>query len=152
MWNDVNSERKQENTARVTQDRVLRGLEELGIRPGEMVYVHSSLSAFGHVDGGADAVIDALLESFGPGGTVAVPTFTWERNHAKPVVEFDVANDHDPHVRKDARDQKDRKDQQGCLVPTSHRGEIWSRGPCSYGNFKTDIKCSSWLWARVFLK
>ncbi|MEA3365278.1 MAG: AAC(3) family N-acetyltransferase [Candidatus Hydrogenedentes bacterium] len=93
MWNGVNSDRKQENTARVTQDGILRGLEELGIRRGEILYVHSSLSAFGHVDGGADSVIDALLESVGPGGAVAVPTFTWERNHAKPVVVFDVAND-----------------------------------------------------------
>lgn len=79
--------------ARVTQDNILRGLEELGIRLGEIVYVHSTLSAFGRVDGGADAVIDALLGAVGPEGTVAMPTFTWQRNHAEPVVVFDVAND-----------------------------------------------------------
>lgn len=80
-------------TPRVTQSDIARGLEELGIRRGEVVYVHSSLSAFGRVDGGADAVIDALLATVGPQGTVVVPTFTWERNHAEPVVVFDGAND-----------------------------------------------------------
>lgn len=80
-------------TARVTQSDIARGLDALGIRRGEVVYGHSSLSAFGHVDGGADAVIDALLAAVGPEGTVVMPAFTWERNHAKPVVEFDVAND-----------------------------------------------------------
>ena len=77
----------------VAKSDILHGLDELGIRQGEVTYVHSSLKAFGHVDGGADAVIDALLETVGPEGTVVVPTFTWGRNHAKAVVEFDVAND-----------------------------------------------------------
>ena len=82
-----------ENKLRVTQGDILRGREELGIRPGDVVYAHSSLSAFGYVDGGADAVVDALLAAAGPEGTVALPAFTWERNHAKAVVVFDVAND-----------------------------------------------------------
>jgi aminoglycoside 3-N-acetyltransferase len=40
------------------------------------VLVHSSLSSFGHVKGGSDAVIDALLEAVGVNGTVLVPTLT----------------------------------------------------------------------------
>ncbi len=38
--------------------------------------VHSSLSSFGYVEGGADTVIDALLEVVGSAGTVLVPTLT----------------------------------------------------------------------------
>ena len=34
-------------TPRVTQSDIARGLDALGIRRGEVVYVHSSLSAFG---------------------------------------------------------------------------------------------------------
>jgi aminoglycoside 3-N-acetyltransferase len=82
-----------ETKPRVTRHDIARGLGELGIRPGDMLYAHSSLSAFGRVDGGAEAVVDALLEAVGPEGTAVVPTFTWGRNHARAVVVFDVAND-----------------------------------------------------------
>ncbi|MFJ8621276.1 aminoglycoside N(3)-acetyltransferase [Kitasatospora sp. NPDC093550] len=51
-------------------------LEALGVRPGSVLMIHSSLSAFGHVDGGADAVVRALLAAVGPSGTIVVPTYT----------------------------------------------------------------------------
>lgn len=76
----------------VTAD-IVAGLRELGLRQGENVFVHSSLSAFGHVDGGAAAVCDALLETAGPDGTVVVPTFTWGRYHDRETVVFDTRND-----------------------------------------------------------
>ncbi|HOF40783.1 MAG TPA: AAC(3) family N-acetyltransferase [Candidatus Hydrogenedentes bacterium] len=79
--------------AQVTRTDIARGLDALGIRPGEIVYVHSSLSAFGHVHGGADTVIDALLDTVGAQGTVVMPTFTWQRNHARPTLVFNVAHD-----------------------------------------------------------
>ena len=37
--------------------------------------MHSSLSSIGEVDGGADTVVDAVLDALGPEGTLAVPTF-----------------------------------------------------------------------------
>ncbi|MET8755674.1 AAC(3) family N-acetyltransferase [Streptomyces sp. NPDC004667] len=50
--------------------------EALGVRPGSVLMVHSSLSAFGHVDGGADAVVRALCAAVGRKGTVVVPAYT----------------------------------------------------------------------------
>jgi aminoglycoside 3-N-acetyltransferase len=55
---------------------IVDGLRNLGVRPGDKLLVHSSLSSFGHVEGGAEAVIDALIEAVSPGGTVLVPTLT----------------------------------------------------------------------------
>ena len=52
------------------------GFRGLGLAAGDRVVVHSSLSSLGHVDGGADAVVDALLDAVGPEGVVAAPTFT----------------------------------------------------------------------------
>jgi len=65
-----------EFTEVVTRDELVAGLRDAGVREGDLVFAHSSVSAFGHVQGGADAVVDALLQAVGPEGTVLVPTFT----------------------------------------------------------------------------
>ena len=59
----------------VKRSDIVSGLKNLGIVGGEILFVHSSLSAFGHVDGGDAGVANALLESVGKDGTVVVPTF-----------------------------------------------------------------------------
>ncbi len=51
-------------------------LRRAGIEPGTAVLVHSSLSSLGWVEGGADTVIDALLDTVGPRGSVLFPTLT----------------------------------------------------------------------------
>ena len=61
----------------VTRDSIAEGLRGLGVQPGASLLVHSSLSRFGSVDGGEDAVCDALLQAVGPDGTVLLPTHTW---------------------------------------------------------------------------
>ena len=62
----------------VTKQDIKDGFVELGLRAGDTVVVHSSLKSFGEVDGGADAVVDALLDVLGPDGTLVVPTFNFE--------------------------------------------------------------------------
>lgn len=57
----------------LTKDQIVQGLKALGLRPGTVVMAHSSLSAFGDVAGGADTVIEALLEAVGPQGTLLMP-------------------------------------------------------------------------------
>jgi aminoglycoside 3-N-acetyltransferase len=60
--------------------------EEIGVRPGGTLLVHSSLSSFGTVRGAEHTVIDAVLETVGPDGLVAMPTHTWSTvNAAQPV-------------------------------------------------------------------
>ena len=54
----------------------MAGLYALGIAPGSKLLVHSSLSSFGYVEGGANAVIDAFLDMVGVQGTLLVPTLT----------------------------------------------------------------------------
>lgn len=60
----------------VNREDIVLGLCTLGLSEGADVLVHSSLSSFGLVEGGADAVIDALLQAVGAQGTVLVPTLT----------------------------------------------------------------------------
>lgn len=63
----------------VTREDIAQGLTLLGLQPGDVVVAHASLSSFGRVEGGADAVVSALLDVLGSAGTLVVPTFTRER-------------------------------------------------------------------------
>jgi aminoglycoside 3-N-acetyltransferase len=59
----------------VTEADIEKGLRDLGLRSGDMMIVHSSLSSFGHVEGGAETVIEALMETVGKEGTILMPAF-----------------------------------------------------------------------------
>lgn len=74
----------------VTREMMVSDLRALGVEPGARLLVHSSLSRIGWVEGGAEAVVDALLEAVGPEGTVAVPTHTRPR----PVLDLTEAECH----------------------------------------------------------
>ncbi|MFO7958594.1 MAG: AAC(3) family N-acetyltransferase [Candidatus Brocadiia bacterium] len=78
-----------EGKTTVTRHDIGSGLASLGVEAGDILLVHSSLSRFGWVEGGADAVIDALVDAVGEDGNVVVPTHTWSTVHAKDPV-FDV--------------------------------------------------------------
>jgi len=74
----------------VSKEDIIKGLKDVGLKNGDVVFAHSSLSSFGRVTGGADTVVDALLETVGSEGTVVMPTFTWGKFHHQPKVVFDV--------------------------------------------------------------
>lgn len=57
----------------MTSGELAAGVRALGV-PGRVACLHSSLRSFGHVDGGAGAVVDAFLAE---GCTVLVPSFSW---------------------------------------------------------------------------
>jgi aminoglycoside 3-N-acetyltransferase len=59
-----------------TRPSLAADLRALGVRPGEDLLVHSSLSSLGWVNGGAVTVVHALLDVLGPEGTLVVPTQT----------------------------------------------------------------------------
>ncbi|MDO8685686.1 MAG: AAC(3) family N-acetyltransferase [Clostridiales bacterium] len=60
----------------VKKQDILLSLDLMDIKKGDILLVHSALSSIGYVDGGADTVIDALLESVGEEGTVVMSTLT----------------------------------------------------------------------------
>lgn len=58
-----------------TRERIVADLVDLRVTPGDAVLVHASMRAVGAVEGGADTVIEAVMEVVGLAGTVVCPAF-----------------------------------------------------------------------------
>ena len=81
-----------DSSVTVTFSELVEGFKKLGLKATDTVLIHSSLSKFGYVEGGADAVIDALLSVLNE-GTLAVPTLTGaEKDGPEAPPYFDVRN------------------------------------------------------------
>ena len=63
----------------LTRSEMVAGLRQLGLGSGDIVEVHSSLSSFGWVEGGADTVVDALMRVVGKEGTLVMAAYTVSR-------------------------------------------------------------------------
>ena len=62
----------------ITVMTLVTHLAACGLGAGQTVLVHTRLSALGWVVGGAQAVIQALLQVLGPTGTLMMPSQTWK--------------------------------------------------------------------------
>lgn len=72
----------------VSKADLVAGFGKLGLKPGDVILVHSAMRTLGRVQGGADAVIDALLEIVGPSGTLVAPTYTFAHEaEADPIID-----------------------------------------------------------------
>jgi aminoglycoside N3'-acetyltransferase len=83
-------------TKPVTKKEIITDLKKFGLKKEDIVLVHSSLSAIGYVDGGADTVVNALLETVGPKGTVLMPVYPMKGTmleYAKTDPLFNPKND-----------------------------------------------------------
>ena len=59
----------------VTRRELTADLLKLGVRPGDALFVHSSLKSLGYVEGGAAAVVGAMQDAVGERGTLVIPTY-----------------------------------------------------------------------------
>lgn len=83
--------RKSRAQSSVSKEQIVAGLMRVGLKKGNVIGVHSSLSNFGSVDGGAGTVIDALLDVVGKDGTVVMPTFSTNRTILDLTTEMKAA-------------------------------------------------------------
>jgi aminoglycoside N3'-acetyltransferase len=54
----------------ISRQTIVRQLQELGVRAAVPLMVHASLRSVGPIEGGANGLLDALVEVLGPGGTL----------------------------------------------------------------------------------
>ena len=62
----------------ITKEVLINKFYQLGIKEGDTLLVHASLSSLGYVVGGAEALFWALREVIGDKGTIVVPSQTVE--------------------------------------------------------------------------
>jgi aminoglycoside 3-N-acetyltransferase len=74
----------------VTKEEIKKSLAEVGLKAGDNVMVHTSLSKIGYVCGGAQAVIEALIETVTDEGTIMMPTQSWKNLDPEVGVHWDV--------------------------------------------------------------
>jgi len=78
-------------------------LEDLGVYPGSLVYLHTSFRRVSYIDLGPTDFIEGLLEHIGSEGTLVMPCFSWHldkqnrpwvgyRMYFETRPEFDVVN------------------------------------------------------------
>ena len=66
------------------RQELLSGFQKIPLTPSRTIMVHSSYKSLGGVEGGAETIIDALLDFVGPDGTILFPTFNfheWTERH-----------------------------------------------------------------------
>lgn len=69
-----------DDTRFVTRARLRADLRRLGLRAGDTVMAHAALSRVGRMLNGPDALIGAMLDAVGPGGTVVAYT-DWDARY-----------------------------------------------------------------------
>jgi len=57
------------------KEDLVRDIKELGIKEGELLHLKVSLRAIGEIEGGANTLIEALLEAVGETGTIVCDAF-----------------------------------------------------------------------------
>jgi len=73
----------------VNQADIEAGLQGIGVLPGDALEVHTALSRFGHVEGGAGTVVDALMAVVGPEGAIVMSVYPISKG--RPLTDSDRA-------------------------------------------------------------
>ena len=74
----------------VTKNMLTDVLRGAGVKPCDWIHVHSSLSSFGYFEGGAEAVIDALLDTVSD-GTLSIPSLA-QKEKERRFETWDINN------------------------------------------------------------
>lgn len=74
----------------VLKNEITDAFDSIGIKKGMSIIVHTSLKSIGYVCGGAQTVVESLLESVGTEGTVMMPTQSWKNLDPETGVHWEV--------------------------------------------------------------
>ena len=102
----------------VVKSEIADALRTIGLERGDSVIVHTSLGKIGYVCGGAQVVIEALIETVGEKGTIMMPTQSWKNLDPDDGVHWDVEEEY----RQIIRDNWPAYDKR--ITPTNTMGAV----------------------------
>ena len=128
----------------ILKDEVIQKLKTVGLKSGDNVMVHTSLGKMGYVCGGAQAVIEALMEVVGDSGTIMMPTQSWKNLDPETGVHWE-ADQKDWQLIRDNWPAYDKNltptNTMGAVaemfrqVPGSVRSDHPARSVCAWGRY-----------------
>ena len=81
----------------IIKRELLEHFKQIGIKPGMVLLVQCDLTAIGYVVGGAQTIIDALIDVVGYEGTIVMPMFNFENSEPSywhnPAIEHNLMQD-----------------------------------------------------------
>ena len=126
----------------ITKEDIIKELKKTGLKRNDTVIVHTSLKSMGYVCGGAQAVIEALIDVIGNDGTIMMPAQSWKNLDPEDGVHWD-ADENDWQIIRDNWPAYDKN-----ITPTNTMGAVaemfrqWpgclrsdhpARSVCAYG-------------------
>lgn len=103
----------------VTPNDIATALKDIGVQKGQTIMVHTSLSSLGYVCGGAQSVIEALLERVGDEGTIMMPTQSWKNLDPSSGVYWQEPEEWWPVIRESIPAYDKR------ITPTNTMGAVY---------------------------
>lgn len=113
----------------VVKEEIKQAFREVGVLPSEIVLIHSSLKSFGHVNGGAKCVIDAIKETVTESGTVVFPT----------LVMRDFANAYRNWDKEKSPSDAGKITETFRLIPDSVRSDQATHSVAAWGRQAQDL-------------
>ena len=102
----------------ITKETIVKELTSIGLEKDDVVMVHTSLKSMGYVCGGAQTVIEALIEVVGEDGTIMMPTQSWKNLDPEEGVQWD-ADESDGQLIRDHWPAYDKR-----ITPTNTMGAV----------------------------
>ena len=128
----------------VIKDNIVSELKRMGLKKNDVVMVHTSLKSMGYVCGGAQTVIEALIEVVGEEGTIMMPTQSWRNLDPEEGVHWE-ADENGWQVIRDNWPAYDKyitpTNTMGAVAemfrqwPGSIRSDHPARSVCAYGKY-----------------
>ena len=102
----------------ITKQEIKNKLKSAGLTEKDTVIVHTSLSSIGYVCGGAQAIIEALIETVGNDGTIVMPAQSWKNLDPEAGVHW-TADESDWQIIRDNWPAFDKN-----ITPTNTMGAV----------------------------